>query len=67
MAGVGHVLAGSVFVFGSGWINKVNRILLLLVCLLSQFIGFVLIFINIPKTSNQAETYEEDIKPIDYS
>ena len=29
LIGAGHVVAGSVFVFGATWINKLNRIVLL--------------------------------------
>ena len=29
LIGAGHVVAGSVFVFGAEWINKLNRIVLL--------------------------------------
>jgi len=59
LIGAGHVVAGSVFVFGATWINKLNRIVLLSICLLVQLGAFIMVFVNIPNSANQGETYDK--------
>jgi MFS family permease len=54
--GLGQVVGGGIFVFGSNIINKVSRTILLNICLFIHFGAFVCIYLNIPKTANQDET-----------
>jgi len=54
--GLGQVVGGGIFVFGSNLINKLSRTILLNICLFIHFGAFVCIYLNIPKMANQDET-----------
>jgi len=57
--GLGQVVGGGIFVFGSNIINKVSRTILLNICLCIHFGAFVCIYLNIPKIANQKETLDQ--------
>lgn len=54
--GLGQVVGGGIFVFGSNLLNKLSRTILLNVCLFIHFGAFVCIYLNIPKMANQDAT-----------
>jgi len=56
--GLGQVVGGGIFVFGSNILNKLSRTILLNICLFIHFGAFVCIYLNIPKTANQDESYD---------
>lgn len=56
--GVGQVLGGGIFVFGSTLMAKLNRLVLLIACLVIHGVAFAFVYMNIPRAANQSIQYQ---------
>lgn len=56
--GVGQVIGGGIFVFGSSLMEKLNRLILLIACLVIHGIAFAFTYMNIPRAANQSVQYD---------